>query len=169
MLDSPESLSPAEGFVCFIEDLQRAGHQVELQTISENPSSLNELAAALEIPVEQLHKTVCLNYKENGQRILVAVITSASARVDTNKVKAALEISGKVKSAQASFIEAETGFKPGGIPPIGFEAIRLIDSQALNHPRITAGGGNNLNSYTSLDPKLLQKLYPNAIVGDFNQ
>ena len=116
----------------------------------------------------QLHKTVALNYKDEKGRHLVVVIIPATARVSVEKVAAALGIpANKLKSAQPDFIRQQTGFVPGGIPPIGFEAKRLVDSSVFLHPWIIAGGGNNLNEYTKMDTAQLRELNPDLVEGSF--
>lgn len=159
----------AELFDCYIQDLASAGHDAQLVVIDEPPADLVDLAAKLNCDQSQLHKTVCLNYKDGSGRHLVTVIVPAAGRVDMSKVKVSLGISVKVKAAQADFITAQTGFVPGGIPPIGFESIRLVDSSTLQHQTIYAGGGNNPKSYTRMAPTLFLKLYPNTLTGDFLQ
>ena len=167
MTDKVPEEAAAERFQDFIEDLQAQGKNVQL--VQAPPvQTLEELASHLGCDVAQLHKTVCLNYKDSTGRHLVAVIVPASGRVDMEKVARTIGID-RVKAAQPDFIEEQTGFVPGGIPPVGFEAQRLIDHRIFQHQEIFAGGGNNLNSYTQMDPRILRELYPNAIVGDFLQ
>lgn len=100
---------------------------------------------------------------------MVAVIVPAAGRVDVSKVAAALGVTAKMKSAQPDFIQEQTGFAPGGIPPIGFDAIRLADDRIFMHETIFAGGGNNLNNYTRMSPSLLLELHPDMIRGSFLQ
>lgn len=168
MQESPEETTAAELFDFYIQDLQSGGKQVELVQ-AESPNGLEDLAQKLGCEVAQLHKTVCLNYKDESGRHLVAVIVPATGRVDMDKVAGALRVGAKIKSAQPDFINEQTGFVPGGIPPIGFNATRLVDSRTFTHEIIFAGGGNNLNRYTKMDPMLLRELYPQTITGDFLQ
>lgn len=161
--------TPAERFDCFIQDLQSDGKNARLVQ-AHGITGLDDLAQKLGCETRQLHKTVCLNYKdERGGRHLVAVVVPATGRVDMDKVSRALGVTGKMKSAQTDFITEKTGFVPGGIPPIGFDAERLVDNRTFEHEIIFAGGGNNLNSYTRMDPRLLLELYPKTISGDFLQ
>ena len=170
MSESPSEETAAELFDCYIQDLQSAGKKAELVQAS-GVTSLEDLAQKLGCDVAQLHKTVCLNYKDEQGRKLVAVVVPATGRVDMAKVANALGVNPKgMKSAQPDFITEQTGFVPGGIPPIGFDpSARLLDSRTLAHETIFAGGGNNLNSYTKMDPKLLIELYPDTIQGNFLQ
>jgi len=169
MTESETQESAAERFATFIDDLSAQGHNASLQQ-APGATDLDDLAAKLGCDAAQLHKTVCLNYKDNqGRRHLIAVIVPATGRVDMEKVRTALQITPKVKAAQPDFITSETGFVPGGIPPLGFDAIRLVQASTLHHQAIFAGGGNNLSTYTRLDPNILSTLYPDIIVGDFLQ
>lgn len=169
MSERLDEATAAEKFDCFIQDLQGEGKNASLVQAHE-VTSLDDLAQKLGCEPGQLHKTVCLNYKdERGGRHLVAVVVPATGRVDMDKVAKALGVTAKMKSAQPDFITGETGFVPGGIPPIGFDAERLVDNRTFAHEIIFAGGGNNLHSYTRMDPKLLMELYLETISGDFLQ
>lgn len=159
--------SSAERFRTMVDDYVSRSYPVQL--VSSSPaSSLESLASALGCDVADLYKTVCLNYKEDGQRVLISVIVPASARVDLNKVAMALNVpANKLKSAQPDFIFEQTGFVPGGIPPFGYPGRRLIDSSLFSRSVIYAGGGNNLNEYSRFQPSFLTTVHPDAVIGDF--
>ncbi len=170
MSESLTEETSAERFASYIEDLKAEGKNVDLVQTEGVATSLDDIARIIGCEKDQLHKTVCLNYKDQrGVRHLVAVVVPAAGRVDMEKVGKGLDVTAKVKSAQPEFITEETGFVPGGIPPIGFDAQRLVDERTFNQEVIFAGGGNNLNTYTRMDPALLKELYPEIIVGDFLQ
>lgn len=168
MSEIPIEETAAESFDCYMQDLKSTGKRAWLVHARSN-GSLEDLAKNLGCDVAQLCKTVCLNYKDENGRHLVTVIVPATGKVDMNKVAKALGLTAKMKSAQPDFITQQTGFVPGGIPPIGFDATRLVDNRVFTHETIFAGGGNNLDSYTKMEPKLLMELYMDTIQGDFLQ
>ncbi len=158
----------ADNYSQWVEERAQEGHDISIVT-AESTADLEDLARRLGCQLEQLHKTVILNYVSNKVRHLVAVIVPATARVDTEKVAGALGVipAKKMKSAQKEVITEGTGFVPGGIPPVGFEVTRLLQEGVTRHDQIFAGGGNNLNSYTRLNPQSILNLYPDTRVGDF--
>ena len=68
---------------------------------------------------------------------------------------------------QPDFILSETGFIPGGIPPVGFQCKRFVDTSIFEKNIVYAGGGNNLRAYTAFSPTVLEQVYPDILKGDF--
>ncbi|PIR55519.1 hypothetical protein COU74_00670 [Candidatus Peregrinibacteria bacterium CG10_big_fil_rev_8_21_14_0_10_36_19] len=158
-------------YIDFVNDISQHGGEISLVEIENDVTNLDDLSKSLNCKIDDLYKTVCLNYKIEGVRNLIAVIVPAVAKVDLNKVENCLEnivgVRVKLKAAQPDFILSETGFIPGGIPPVGFQCKRFVDTSIFEKNIVYAGGGNNLRAYTAFSPTVLEQVYPDILKGDF--
>jgi Cys-tRNA(Pro) deacylase len=85
----------------------------------------------------------------------ILVIASGTLRVDRKALAKHFQVGRKrVKLADANTVEAVTGYKVGGVPPIGhLTSLRMvIDEQALKYD-LVYGGGGGINSLLSIDPQ----------------
>jgi prolyl-tRNA editing enzyme YbaK/EbsC (Cys-tRNA(Pro) deacylase) len=117
--------------------LAAAGHP---DTVTEFPAGTRtaaDAAAAVGCTVAQIAKSIVFRA---GDRAAV-VITSGANRVDAKKVSAALGV--PVKSADADFVRATTGFAIGGVAPVGHLSppLLLFDRDLMDlHPIWAAAG-----------------------------
>jgi Cys-tRNA(Pro)/Cys-tRNA(Cys) deacylase len=100
-----------------------------------------ETAQILDVPPEQVFKTIVVKREGKGKPILA--IVSGSAEVD---LKALARVIGEKKLHLPTEKEAEqlTGLQAGGISPLalinrGFQVV--LDSSALKYPQIHISGG----------------------------
>jgi Cys-tRNA(Pro)/Cys-tRNA(Cys) deacylase len=100
-----------------------------------------ETAQILDVPPEQVFKTIVVKREGKGKPILA--IVSGSAEVD---LKALARVIGEKKLYLPTEKEAEqlTGLQAGGISPLalinrGFQVV--LDSSALKYPQIHISGG----------------------------
>ncbi|MCA0434220.1 MAG: YbaK/EbsC family protein [Proteobacteria bacterium] len=98
-----------------------------------------DAAAAIGCTVSQIAKSVIFRTAKDNRPVLV--VASGSNRIDDKKVAAA--IGEKVKSADADYVLANTGFVIGGVPPVGHAVppITLLDPDLKQHQVIWAAGG----------------------------
>jgi prolyl-tRNA editing enzyme YbaK/EbsC (Cys-tRNA(Pro) deacylase) len=117
--------------------LRAAGHDDAVLVFPAGTRTSADAAAAIGCSIAQIAKSIVFRA---GTRAVVAIASGAN-RVDPRKVEAALGV--KVKSAGADFVQAATGFVPGGVAPLGHVAPPLVvfdqDLLAL-HPIWAAGG-----------------------------
>ncbi|MDE2385740.1 MAG: YbaK/EbsC family protein [Alphaproteobacteria bacterium] len=98
-----------------------------------------EAAAAIGCSVAQIAKSIVFKTVAGARPVLV--VASGSNRVDEKKVSAAL--GEKVKSADAAYVKATTGFEIGGVAPVGHaaEPVVLLDQDLQQFKTIWAAGG----------------------------
>ena len=98
-----------------------------------------EAAAAIGCEVAQIAKSIIFKTAQGGKPVLV--VASGTNRVDDKKVSALL--GEKVKSADAEFVKAQTGFEIGGVSPVGHTTPPLIvlDQDLRKFDAIWAAGG----------------------------
>ncbi len=98
-----------------------------------------DAAAAIGCTVAQIAKSVIFRTMQSDRAVLV--VASGTNRVDEKKV--ASIIGEKVKSADADFVRAATGFVIGGVPPVGHAApaVTLLDQDLRQYDTIWAAGG----------------------------
>lgn len=98
-----------------------------------------EAAAAIGCTVAQIAKSIIFKTAAGGKPVLV--VASGTNRVDDKKVTALL--GEKVKSADAEFVKANTGFEIGGVSPVGHATppIVLLDQDLKSFDAIWAAGG----------------------------
>lgn len=99
-----------------------------------------DAAAAIGCAVAQIAKSVIFRAAGTGRPVLV--VASGSNRVDEKKVAAV--IGEKVKSADADFVRAATGFVIGGVPPVGHATppLTVLDQDLRQHSAIWAAAGS---------------------------
>ncbi len=98
-----------------------------------------EAAAAIGCTVAQIAKSIIFKTAQGAKPVLV--VASGTNRVDDKKVSALL--GEKVKSADADYVKATTGFEIGGVPPVGhlMQPTVLLDQDLKQFDAIWAAGG----------------------------
>jgi prolyl-tRNA editing enzyme YbaK/EbsC (Cys-tRNA(Pro) deacylase) len=117
--------------------LLAAGHPDSITEFPTGTRTAADAAAAIGCTVAQIAKSIV--FRAGGRAVVV--ITSGANRVDAKKVAAALGI--PVKSADADFVRATTGFAIGGVAPVGHltPPLLLFDRDLLSlHPIWAAAG-----------------------------
>lgn len=114
-----------------------------------------DAAEAIGCTVAQIAKSIIFKAAESGRPVLV--VASGPNRVDDKKLRAL--IGEKVKSADADFVLASTGFAVGGVPPVGHlvQPIVFLDQDLAQFKEIwaAAGTGNAVFKLTWDDLKAL--------------
>ncbi|MCE7736441.1 MAG: YbaK/EbsC family protein [Candidatus Heimdallarchaeota archaeon] len=89
-------------------------------------------------PIEEITKCVVMDY--DGK--CVVGLIPAKYRVSTSRVAKTLEVQ-KVSVANAELVLNLTGYPVGGMPFVGFPAIRLVDNNIFDLEYIYTGGGSD--------------------------
>ncbi len=113
------------------ERLRRRGLEIEVRTLSDSARTATLAAAALEVEVGQIVKSLIFLQDERP----VLVLCAGDRRVDAARL-------GLVP-APADRVRAVTGFSIGGVPPLGHdvELDTTIDSSLLRFEVVWAAAG----------------------------
>jgi prolyl-tRNA editing enzyme YbaK/EbsC (Cys-tRNA(Pro) deacylase) len=107
----------------------------------EKTTHTSELAAkALGVEVAQIAKSLLFLIKESP----VLVVTCGDMRVDTRKLKEAMNLSGRASMAGPEETKAITGFPPGGVCPFALdrELPIFLDVSLGRFPVVYAAAGS---------------------------
>lgn len=113
----------------FVERVVAAGRAVGIivtpHAMAETTATAAQAAAALNVQVGQIVKSLVFTVEGAGSLRGVLVLVSGADRVDLNALGAALnlEASEHVRRATADEARAFTGFVIGGIPPLGHDPL----------------------------------------------
>ena len=119
------------------EYLRTFAVQAEHLSLDDSCHSVEEAARTVGASPDEFVKSICLISKDS----LIVAIVKGEDRVSIPRVAEALNIS-KPRMATPEEILQKTGYPCGGTPPLGFEAVFLIDSQILEKETVYAGGGS---------------------------
>jgi prolyl-tRNA editing enzyme YbaK/EbsC (Cys-tRNA(Pro) deacylase) len=113
----------------FVERVVAAGRAVGIivtpHAMAETTATAAQAAAALNVQVGQIVKSLVFTVEGAGSLRGVLVLVSGADRVDLNALGAALnlEASEHVRRATADEARSFTGFVIGGIPPLGHDPL----------------------------------------------
>ncbi len=93
----------------FAERLRRRGLEIEVTTLSDSARSATLAAAALNVEVGQIVKS--LVFEGDGEPVLV--LCAGDRRVDADRLG--------LTPVNADRVRAVTGFSIGGVPPLGHD------------------------------------------------
>ena len=94
----------------------------------------------------------------------IIAIVDGKSRVSLRKVK---EILGKnIRIAKAREVERKTGYKIGGVPPIGHRFKTMIDRKIIDKKYVYGGGGDS-RRLIKISPKQIVRL--GAIIADISE
>ena len=124
------------------------GAEFEVVEFEDSTHTAQDAAIAVGCDVRQIAKSLIFTTRKSGQCVLV--VASGANRVDTKRIAS---ICGeRVRAADADYIREHTGFKPGGVSPVGFttrpRAILDSDLQAFDLIWAAAGSANAVFSLT---------------------
>lgn len=120
--------------------------------------TVEECVNATGFPIEEITKSVVMNL--NGR--CVVGLVPAKFRVSTSRVAKLLEIP-KIDIANAEEVLQMTGYPVGGMPFVGYSAIRLVDPKILELEYIYTGGGSDksllklwISEIEQMNPKIVR-------------
>ena len=110
----------------------------EIRELADSTRTADEAAAALEVPVGAIVKS--LVFTADGDPVMV--LASGDHQVDTGAVAAALGV-GKVKRSDADTVRAATGYPIGGVPPLAHstDLRMLVDNHLSTYDVLWAAAG----------------------------
>lgn len=112
--DIPGAAGRPEGFRRVAALLAERGHPHLPQWLDVPARTCAEAAAALDVQVGQIAKSVVFRRRADGAAVLV--IAAGDKRVDEGRVAQQV---GPLGRADAAFVKQQTGFSIGGVSPVG--------------------------------------------------
>ena len=131
------------------EALGLLGIDAQIHTFEESTATATEAAAAIGTELGSIVKSLCFVIKGSP----VVILTAGDQRVDDRKLGALYGVSRKkVKIADSDTTVHETGYLPGGVPPVGHRTRIpvLIDSTLQRYKTVYAAAGS-ANSIFPID------------------
>ena len=128
---------------------RQLGLEVEVRTLDEPTRTVAQAAEAVGTDPEHIAKS--LVFVADGEPIVV--VASGGHRVDIDRLALAFDCA-EVRQASPEEVQAATGFKVGGVPPLGHDLPILFDQVLLGLDRIYAAGGDG-NTLFEVDPRKL--------------
>jgi prolyl-tRNA editing enzyme YbaK/EbsC (Cys-tRNA(Pro) deacylase) len=141
--------------------LNRLGFSFQVVELPQTTRSAKDAAAAIGCSVEQIVKSLVFRGAVSGKPLLV--VASGSNRVDESLLAAAC--GEPVAKADADFVQQETGFAIGGVPPAGHiqPIATFVDQDLLQLVEIWAAAGNS-NAVFKLTPQTLVGLTQGMVI-----
>lgn len=135
--------------------LEAFGYDLVVRELSDSTRTAKEAADALECGVAQIAKSLIFKGEKTGRSILI--VASGVNRVNEKLVGEM--IGEELLKADADFVFEQTGFKIGGIPPVGHknEPITLIDADIMKLDVIWAAAGTP-HAVFRLTPEVLMAI-----------
>lgn len=106
-------------------------------------------AAALDTTVDHIIKS--LVFVADDEPVLVVV--SGAHQVDERKLAEVLR-TDDIRMADPDEVHEATGYRIGGVPPVGTDLHKIVDDQVLEKDRVYGGGGAD-DRIIELDPRFI--------------
>ena len=133
----------------------------EIIEFKEPVMTVEQAARMAKCRRDEIIKSIVLIDSSNNP---VIAIVDGESRVSLRKVG---EISGKnVRIAKAREVERKTGYKIGGVPPIGHRFKTIIDKKIIDKKYVYGGGGDSRH-LIKISPKEIVRL--GAIIADISE
>jgi len=144
-----KDLGPVEKVRRFLED---AGHEGEIIFSDETIRTVDDASRTVGAPPEEILKTLVLLADEEP----VIALMSGPNRIDLKKVKTLLGAK-RVSMAKPEWVFDYSGFKVGGVPPVGFpgKPRAILDQDLFGYPTVWAAAGTE-HSFFPVSPGTLQ-------------
>lgn len=132
------TLTPAEKRVAAA--LKQHGLSNQVIVLEQLATTAQMAAAALDVEVGQIVKSLCFKGKESGMPVFILV--SGANRVHERRVGRL--VGEKLERADADFVKQVTGFSIGGVSPYAHPVpLKMwIDEDLLNFKTVWAAAGN---------------------------
>jgi prolyl-tRNA editing enzyme YbaK/EbsC (Cys-tRNA(Pro) deacylase) len=130
------------------ERLRQRGLQIEVRTLSDSARTAALAAAALDVEVGQIVKS--LVFLRDGEPVMI--LCAGDRRVDAERLGLA--------PATADRVRSETGFSIGGIPPLGHdvELATTIDESLRRFEIVWAAAGTPHDVFAVSTEALIQAI-----------
>jgi prolyl-tRNA editing enzyme YbaK/EbsC (Cys-tRNA(Pro) deacylase) len=135
------------------ERLQQRGLEIEVKTLSDSARTAALAAAALNVEVGQIVKS--LVFLRGGEPVIV--LCAGDRRVDLERLG--------LSPAPADRVREVTGFSIGGIPPLGheIELATMVDDSLWRFPVVWAAAGTPHDVF-AVSTEVLIRAIPEAQV-----
>lgn len=132
--------------------LRAAGHADSIAEFPAGTQTAEDAAASVGCSVAQIAKSIVFRAGED----VVLVIASGAHRIDRSKVAAVTERA--VKSADAAWVQEQTGFVVGGVPPLGHDCdpVTIIDAALLSLDSVWAAAGSPTHAFRTTTDDLVR-------------
>jgi len=126
----------------------------EIFYTGESIFTVEDASRAVGAPHEEILKSLLLIV----DGIPVLALMSGTNRVDLKKVKKLLG-ARKVSMAKPDYVYEYSGFRIGGVPPIGYkeQPMTLLDQDLFKYPNVWAAAGND-HSFFPISPSQLGEI-----------
>ena len=114
-------------------------------------------AATLGVSASVIVKSIVLEHRQEPRGACLAIVPG-DCRVSRAKVATALAV-GRLRLAPAEVVKEATGYRPGGVPPIGHRQPLqvVIDRRVFDHDVVYGCGGDEWHMLR-LEPRVIQRL-----------
>jgi prolyl-tRNA editing enzyme YbaK/EbsC (Cys-tRNA(Pro) deacylase) len=129
-----------------MQSARSLGLDVEVRRLETSTATASEAALAVGCDEDQIAKS--LVFVADGDPVLC--IVSGAHRVDLDRLADALDVA-EVRQATPQEVCAATGFRVGGVPPLGHGLPVVLDASILREDAVWAAGGDG-HSLFKVDP-----------------
>jgi prolyl-tRNA editing enzyme YbaK/EbsC (Cys-tRNA(Pro) deacylase) len=144
-------MHPTAARVC--ERLRRRGLSIDVTTLDDSARTAELAAAALNVEVGQIVKSLVFLRDEQP----VVVLCAGDRRVDAERLGLA--------PASADRVRAETGFSIGGVPPLGHDvALATVIDESLRRFAVVWAAAGTPRDVFAVAPDALIRAIPDAEV-----
>lgn len=144
----------------FLEDL---GIEFEILDMGGSVRTVEQACKRLGVLPKNIIKTLILT----SDRGPVAVIALGDTKVNFNKI-AKLISAKNVRLANRVEVYAFTGYRVGGVPPVGYGNIKTIIDERIIGIDIVYGGGGDDKHLVKLRAEDILNFHKDAIVADIS-
>ena len=148
-----ENFNPVETVRDFLDKKQCAS---VIKQTEATIFTVSDASAAVGAPEEEILKSILLRVN-HGEYYALALMSGVN-RVDTKKIKRI------IGASHVSFAKAEeciewSGFRPGGVPPVGYpeQPRTLLDEDLFRHETVWAAAGTD-HAFFPVSPDELKRL-----------
>lgn len=140
------------------EFCERNGIEAEFIETDGSAQTAEEAAEQLDTSVTSIIKS--LVFVVDGDPVLV--IVRGVDQVDERRVAEVLR-SEECRMARPEEVHDATGYRIGGVPPVGTDLQKVIDERVLDQDEVYGGGGSE-TTIVALDPRFI--VDEDALVAD---
>ncbi len=148
-----EEFDPVEAVNRYLSD---SGFDGRIFHTEETIFTVSDASSAVGAPEEEILKSILLRVNR-GEYFALALMSGIN-RVDTKKIKKILG------SSHVSFADPEdccnwSGFKPGGVPPVGYpeQPRTLLDEDLFKYSEVWAAAGTD-HEFFPISPEDLMRI-----------
>ncbi|WP_029165386.1 YbaK/EbsC family protein [Aminiphilus circumscriptus] len=134
--------------------LHEAGFPVEIRMTEATIFTVEDASMAVGVPPSEILKSILLLADERP----VLALMSGPNKVDLKKVKRHLN-ARKVRMCDPDFVFAYSGFRIGGVPPVGYpeQPFALLDEELFQFPVVWAAAGSD-HAFFPISPEELRRI-----------